>query len=89
MEENYVWEALQGIVAQAHMLSRRGIDAWSWEDRAIERALRWLHDEIDYAAAADDTWIPWLVNSAYGSTFPTGLSRPGKNIGYTDWTHAP
>lgn len=26
--ENYVWEALQGAVAQAHMLHRRGYPAW-------------------------------------------------------------
>jgi hypothetical protein len=85
--ENYVWEALQGTVAQAHMLHRRGYPAWGWGNEAVRRAVRWLHDVPNYPAEGDDTWIPWLVNAAYGTSFPAVLSRPGKNIGFTDWTH--
>mgnify|MGYP005845392565 CR=1 FL=1 len=35
----------------------------------------------------DDTWLPHLVNKYYGTTLPTLLARPGKNVGFTDWTH--
>jgi hypothetical protein len=89
-KENYVWEALQGAVAQAVLLDRAGYDAWSWGDRALLRALRWLHEEADYPAEGDDTWIPHLVNDAYGSDFPAPVpSQPGKGMGFSDWTHGP
>ena len=89
-KENYVWEALQGAVVQSALLERAGYDAWSWGDRAILRAVRWLHDEASFPAEGDDTWVPHLVNDAYRSEFPAPVpSRPGKAMGFTDWTHAP
>jgi hypothetical protein len=87
--ENYVWEGLQGAVVQAELLARQGYDAWSWGDRALLRAVQWLHDQADFPATGDDSWTPWLVNFAYGSSFPTSSpAQAGKNMGYTDWTHA-
>jgi hypothetical protein len=86
--ENYVWEALQGAHAQAVILSRAGYDVWNWEDRALLRAVRWLHEQNDFPAVGDDTWQPHLVNFYYGTSFPAPVpSRPGKNLGFTDWTH--
>ncbi|HKK51722.1 MAG TPA: alginate lyase family protein, partial [Myxococcota bacterium] len=86
--ENYVYEALQGAVAQAVLLERLGHPAWEWGDRALLRAFRWLHDEADFPAEGDDTWLPHLVNDAYGTTFPAPVpSRPGKAMGFSDWTH--
>jgi hypothetical protein len=85
---NYAWGALQGAVVQAELLSRAGYDAWSWSDRALVRALEWLHTEADFPAVGDDTWIPSLVNHATGTSYPAiAPSRHGKNLGYTDWTH--
>lgn len=86
--EGYVWEALQGAVATAEMLDRAGYPAWEWEDRALQRAFVWLYDVNDYPAEGDDTWQVWLVNRAYDTDFETtSPTRPGKNLGYTDWTH--
>ncbi len=88
-KENYVYEALQGAVAQAVLLERLGFDAWSWGDRALLRAFEWLHREADYPATGDDTWLPHVINRAYGTTFPASVpARPGKAIGFSDWTHA-
>lgn len=91
-EANYVWGALQGAVVQAELLSRAGYDSWEWSDRALLRAVQWLHrphfdGRSAFVAAGDDAWIPWLVNDAYGSTYPAGATSPGKNMGWTDWTH--
>jgi hypothetical protein len=88
-KENYVWEALQGLLAQAVILSRAGYpDVWSWEDRALLRAVRWLHVVVDYPAEGDDTWQPHIVNRYYGASFPVSVpARAGKNVGWTDWTH--
>jgi hypothetical protein len=87
-KENYVYEALQGALAQAVLLARAGYAAWDWEDRALLRAFRWLHEQAQYSAAGDDSWQPHVVNSVYGTDFPAPVpSRAGKNVGWTDWTH--
>lgn len=87
--ENYVYEALQGALAQAVLLHRLGFDVWEWSDRALLRAFRWLHEQADYPANGDDTWQPHIINYYYGAGFPAPVpSQPGKNVGWTDWTHA-
>jgi len=86
--ENYVWEALQGALAQAVLLYRAGYDVWSWSDQALLRALEWLHGPCAFPAEGDDTWLPHLVNYYYGADFPAPVpSSPGKNMGWSDWTH--
>jgi hypothetical protein len=86
--ENYVWEALQGVVGQAVILSRAGYDVWNWENRAILRAVRWLYNTNRYPAEGDDTWMPHIVNQAYGTSFSAPVpAKPGKNFGWSDWTH--
>ena len=87
-QENYVWEALQGAIVQAELLTRVGYPAWQWQDKALLRAINWLHEEANYPAGGDDSWQPWLFNYAYGSNFPApSSSSPGKGMGWTDWTH--
>jgi hypothetical protein len=87
-KENYVWEALQGAVATAMILHRQGYDAFEWGDKALLRAVQWLHEQARYPAEGDDTWIPHMINHFYKSTFPAPIpSSPGKNVGWSDWTH--
>lgn len=87
--EPYTYEALQGALAQAVMLSRAGYPTvWEWQDRALLRAFTWLHDVADFPAEGDDTWQPHIINYYYGTSFPAPVpSQPGKNVGYSDWTH--
>lgn len=88
-KENYVWEALQGAMTQAVILDRAGYPAFEWEDRALLRAVAWLHDVAAYPAEGDDAWQAHLVNHYYGFAFPApSPARPGKGVGWTDWTHA-
>jgi alginate lyase len=90
---NYTWEAVQGAVVQAEILHRQGYDTWNWQNQALLRVATFLFT-LDqkfggWWATGDDAWSPWLLNSAYGTSFPQTLpTRPGKNMGYTDWTHA-
>ncbi len=85
----YAWEALQGAIVQAELLSRAGYPTWEWEDQALLRAVEFLH-ELGWEANGDDAWQPWLINYAYGADFPAAMpARPGKNMGWTDWTHGP
>jgi len=86
--ENYVYEGLQGALLQAVVLGRAGYDVWSWEDQALLRAYRWLHEEAAYPATGDDVWQIHVVNAVYNTDFPAEVgTRPGKNIGWTDWSH--
>jgi hypothetical protein len=86
--ENYVYGALAGALAQAIILHRAGYDVWNWQDRALLRAFRWLHTEAKFPAKGDDTWEPHVVNYYYDTDFPAPIpARPGKNVGWTDWTH--
>ena len=85
---DYAWEGLQGALVQAEILHRAGFPTWEWEDRALLRAVQFLYD-IGWEAEGDDEWQVWLVNHAYGTAFPaTTPARPGKNMGWTDWTHS-
>lgn len=87
--EPYVWEGLQGAIVTAELLDRAGYEAWEWEDRALLRAIEWLYADNDYPAEGDDRWIPWLVNARYDTALPVeSPTRPGKSVGFTDWTHA-
>ena len=84
----YPWEAMQGATVQAQLLMRAGYPAWDWCDKALLRAAKFLYG-INWPATGDDGWQPWLLNAAYGTTFPTIASAsPGKNMGFTAWTHA-
>jgi hypothetical protein len=86
--ENYVWTALQGALVQAEILHRAGYPAWEWEDRALLRTFRWLHEVADYPARGDDTWQPHIINHRYQSDFPAPVpSKPGKIMGWSEWTH--
>lgn len=94
-QTSYPWEALQGIVVQANILHRQGFDVWNWNDRAILRAVQFLdrlQQEFPFDswwADGDDTWAPWVINHVYGTEFPVEQAHVGKNMGWTDWTHAP
>ncbi len=87
-KENYVWENLQGAVTQAVILERAGYPAFQWGTQALRRAVHWLHSVDAYPARGDDTWVTQLINHYYGTSFPVPTpTRPGKIMGWTDWTH--
>ncbi len=87
-QENYVYGALQGALAQAVILHRAGYDVWEWQDRALLRAFAWLRDEANYPPTGDDTWLSPLIDHYYATSFWDGTpTEPGKNVGWTDWTH--
>lgn len=88
-KENYVYEALQGALAQAVILEHAGYtDVWDWQDKALLRAFKWLHDVDNFTVTGDDEWETHIVNNRYGTNFPAPVpATPGKNVGWTDWTH--
>ena len=86
--ENYVREAMQGMVVQAELLRRQGDNAFQWSDQALLRAAKWLTNTAGCEFEGDDEWMTPLLNAAYGTSFPVDVPvRPGKHVGFTDWTH--
>ena len=88
--ENYVYEALQGMLVQAAILQRAGYpDVFTWEESAPLRAFEWLQSQAAYPPRGDDEWAVHLVNAFYGTHYPAPVpAMPGKNMGWTDYTHA-
>ena len=89
---DYGWEAMQGAVMQAQVLFRQGFDSWNWGDQGLFRAAAFLgrlHAQFGgWWATDDDTWVPWILNHAYGTSFPTAaVLRHGKNMSFTDWLY--
>jgi len=85
---NYVYGALQGALMQATILYRAGYDVWNWENQALLRAFKWLHDEANFPARGDDEWLPHIINYYYKKNFPAAIpAKPGKNAGWTDWLY--
>jgi len=87
-KENYVYEALQGALLQAELLSRAGYPAYDWSSQALRRAYTWLHNQASFPADGDDRWQMPLVNARYGTGFPaSGGGSMGKNFAFTDWLY--
>lgn len=96
-KSGYMWGGMSGLVVTAVLLHRAGWLPFDAGDNAIVRAMDMLHGTglaaknspvFRYPAEGDDTWIPWVVNAYAGTNYPTTTAQSGKNMGYTDWTHA-
>lgn len=87
---SYPWEALQGAVVTSVLLDRADLLDFDAGDDALVRAMGWLYDTNDNPPEGDDVWLPWIVNAEAGTSFDTITpTRPGKNMGWSDWTHGP
>lgn len=87
-KENYVYEALQGVIVQAVILHRKGYKTFEWGDQALLRAYQWLYEQANYPAEGDDTWQLPLIDYYSGSDYWDGsTTNCGKNMCWTDWTH--
>lgn len=85
---SYPWEALQGGLVTGVLLHRAGVVDIRAGDRALERAFTWLYVTNANPPSGDDRWQPWLLNSVAGTRFATvPAPYPGKNMGWTQWTH--
>lgn len=93
----YMWEGMQGYVVTSVILHRAGMLSFAAGDNAVMRAMDILYHNGESVvnqswtnpAIGDDTWIPWVVNFYLNEDrYPTQPTSPGKNMGWTDWTHA-
>jgi hypothetical protein len=92
-----MWEGMQGYVVTAVILHRAGVLPFNSADNSVMRAMDMLYGKGEAStnsplfhnpASSDDTWIPWVVNYYISENrYPTTTANPGKNMGWTDWTH--
>ena len=83
----YPWEGMQGTLVQAELLHRQGFPAYEWQDKAVLRAVKFLY-RLGWEPEGDDCWQVWIINRRYGTTYPADPQpSPGKNMGWTNWTH--
>lgn len=93
---NYPWGVMESAALQAEILHRAGYPAWQWQDQAMKRSLDFLarlqNQYGGWWASGDDVWVVWLMNKTYGTNYPTeevgDIKGAGKNMSWTDWTHA-
>ena len=89
----YPWGGIEGAVVTAQILERQGYDAFGSGNQALRRAVQFLADldarEGGWWVSNDDEYVPWMINKAYGTSFPTSADiGEGKNMGFTNWTHS-
>jgi hypothetical protein len=51
------------------------------------RAVNWEYNVNGFPATGDDTFEIYIINHAYGSSFPVGGANTGKNMDFTDWMY--
>ena len=91
----YTLETLAGYSLQAELLFQNGHpDAWEVQDEALRR----MADVVQRSEAdGGPGWnpgrvqfhVPWLLNHAYGTDYPTVPAEYGRSLGYTDWLYGP
>lgn len=91
---DYPWTALQGVAMQAELLARQGYDAYGWQNQAVKRSIEYLYGLSKAAGSSwwadtDEAWVPWIINSRYGTKYPTSATPAyGRVSNFSDWTHA-
>lgn len=83
----YACGGMSGVVAQAEILYRKGFAVYEWENKAILRGMEFLR-RIGWQCTGDDAWLVSVINKRYGTSYPVAGTSPGKNFGWTQWTHA-
>lgn len=92
----YAWETTQGLVMQAHLLSRAGFSSYTWSSSAMRRVISWLYDEYSFppeetpecggASGMDDSWVPHITQRIYTSNHALFYpAAKGKNCVGADW----
>ena len=70
------------------ILHSAGYDTFNWNEKAILRTYKWLHEQVNFPPTVDDVWQLPLVDYYYGTNFWDGSTTDcGKNTCWTDWTH--
>jgi hypothetical protein len=85
VNENYVYEALQGVTVETLLLAGQGYDVPNWSTQAVRRAFQWEYAVNAFPATGDDTWEIPFINKLYGAAFAGAGDSWGKGMGAGAW----
>lgn len=83
----YMWDVVQGLLVTATVLHEHKLVDISTADNAMEGVIDTLY-RFGFPPEGDDLWLVPLINYLFNRDLPVTISNPGKNLGYTYWTHA-
>jgi hypothetical protein len=91
---DYPWTGTDGLVPAAFVLHRAGYPAFEVADRAILRAMDYLHwlrqdtGQVDWFSGRRGQSQIYITNWYYGTNLPIdGPVGVNRCVGFVDWTH--
>jgi hypothetical protein len=84
----YSWEALQGLFVSVELLYRTGSygNPYSWSNNALKRTLDFMQ-RSGWAVTGPATYVPWMANARYGTSYPTSTGGNGRIMSWGDWLY--
>lgn len=84
----YSWEALQGLIVSAELLSRTGRygDPYGWSNQALKRAMDFMQ-RSGWGISSVATYVPWMANARYGTKYAVATSSSGRIMSWGDWLY--
>jgi hypothetical protein len=86
---SYSWEALQGLIVSAELLYRTGGygNPYTWSNNALKRVLDFMQRN-NWGMTSPATYVPWLANARYGTSYPTSTGGNGRIMSWGDWLYS-
>jgi hypothetical protein len=84
----YSWEALQGLFVSVELLYRTGNygNPYTWSNNALKRTLDFMQ-RAGWAVTPPATYVPWMANARYGTSYPTTTTGNGRIMAWGDWLY--
>lgn len=84
----YSWEALQGLFVSTELLYRTGRygNLYSWGNHALKRSLDFMQ-RSGWAITNPSSYVPWLANDRYGTSYPQPAQGTGRIMGWGNWLY--
>lgn len=84
----YSWEALQGLYVSAELLYRTGQydNPYGWSNQSLKRALDFMQ-RSGWDVTRPATYVPWLANARYGTSYPLSPTVDGRIMSWGDWLY--
>ena len=84
----YSWESLQGLFVSVELLYRTGNygNPYTWSNNALKRSLDFMQ-RSGWAVTPPATYVPWLANARYGTSYPTTTTGNGRIMAWGDWLY--
>jgi hypothetical protein len=84
---SYSWEVLQGVFVASELLYRANFgNPYEWSDQALKRSLDFM-ERSGWGMTTPATYVPWMANARYGTSYPTEPNLTGRFMSWGDWLY--